>query len=194
MKFSGVLTVSASLCFCGYGLIRLAGKAGGLYGPGFAWQAAHLAGLAAVVLFVPVVLGLGGELPRTAARSGVVAVTIAGLIAAIIQFGADIVVAAMASDNARMNELYHDFWTIPGIHLAVYTVGPQLFYLGLVVLAILLARAGRLPWWSPVMLIASVLLSAISLDLISLASFGILGALLPVARRGGLPADDAAAL
>ncbi|QIS19275.1 hypothetical protein [Nocardia terpenica] len=56
MKSSGVLLVSALLCFCGYGLIRLAGKAGGQYGPGFVWQVAHLVGLVALVLFVPVAL------------------------------------------------------------------------------------------------------------------------------------------
>ncbi|RJO70719.1 hypothetical protein D5S18_26305 [Nocardia panacis] len=177
-----MLVVSASLCFCGYGAIRLVGKASGHYGPGIAWQAAHLAGLAALALFVPVVLGLGRGLPRGPVRTGVLSVPLMGSAAAIIQFGIDIVFAVLAPDATRMTTLYRDFSAIPGVSAVVYTVGPQLFYAGLVLLVVLLVRVGRLPWWSAVVLVVSVLLSIVSLDLLPITSLGILGALLPAGR------------
>jgi len=171
-----------------YGVLRLLGQLDGDYGPGWDWQLAHLAGLAGMVFFVPAVLMLGRLLRRSPLRTGVVVVTLIGLAASMVQFGADMVEAFMATDHAELKSLQHDFTANPGVEPAFYTVGPQLFFLGLLVLTILLAVAGRLPWWSPVVLLAGLLLPPITLDLIPVAGLCMLVALLPARRSAPVEA------
>jgi hypothetical protein len=166
-----------------YGVLRLLGKVDGDYGPGWDWQLAHLVGLVGMLFFVAAVLNLGRLLPRTPWRTGVVAVTLIGLAASMVQFGADMVEGFMAADRAELKSLQHDFTAIPGVEPAFYTVGPQLFFLGLLALTILLAVARQLPWWSPVVLLAGILLPPLTLDLIPVAALCILVALLPARRK-----------
>ncbi|MFI6040219.1 hypothetical protein ACIA8C_01210 [Nocardia sp. NPDC051321] len=173
MKSPGVLLISAPLFFSGYGVIRLFGLGDGRYGPGVDWQAAHIVGLIGMVLFIPAVLGLEHLLPQGNWRTGTVIVTLVGLAASIVQFGADIAFAAMAEDKADMSRLSHEFSAIPGVRPAFYEVGPPLFFLGLIVLTVLLTRAGRLPWWSPVVMAVSTMVPMLTLDLIPLAGIGI---------------------
>ncbi|MEV6277876.1 hypothetical protein [Nocardia sp. NPDC051832] len=182
MKLPGLLLVSAPLCIAGYGVIRLAGRADGHYGPGPDWQAAHLFGLLGMVLFIPVVLNLGRELPPSRWRDGVVALTLAGLGGTIVQFTADISFAALAANKADMARLSNQFSDLPGVRPLVYTVVPQLFFLGLVVLAVLLVIGKKLPKWSPPLLLAGILLSVFSLDFLPLTGAAILLALLPLAE------------
>ncbi len=180
--------VVAPLCLVAYGLLRLFGKHDGVYGPGWDWQAAHFAGLLGMVFFVPAVLLLARLLPRTPWRTGVVAVTLVGLAATMVQFGADIVESFMAADHAELKSLQHDFSSIPGVEPAFYTVGPQLFFVGLLVLTVMLAVARKLPWWSPVILLIGILLPPITLDLIPVAGLGMLVAFLPALRTAPTPA------
>lgn len=192
MKTLGILPFSAPLCLAGYGVIRMIGRADGRYGPGFDWQLAHLVALAGMVLFVPLVLTLGRMLPAGPARTATLTVTFAGLAAAVVQFGADILFAARAADKAEMSRYSDDFQAIPGVELAIYAVGPQLFFLGLVVLSLLLTRIRLLPWWSPAVLLVSVILPVLSLDLMTVTGLGILAALAPLARLGRpAPVDSA---
>jgi hypothetical protein len=177
------LLLAAPLLVAGYGAIRFFGMADGHYGPGMDWQVAHLAGLLGMVLFVPLVLGIGRLLPRGAWRTGTAAATLIGLAASMVQFGADMVFALRSTTKAEMSVLSHRFSDVPGVDLAIYKVGPQLFFLGLVVLTVLLARARRLPWWSPAVMLVSVLLPVVTLDLIPLAGLGMAAALLPLALR-----------
>lgn len=172
-----MLLISAPLCFSGYGVIRLFGRADGHYGPGIDWQAAHIVGLIGMVLFVPAVLGLERILPQRKWGAGTVIVTLIGLAATIVQFGADIAFAAMAEDKAGMSRLSREFSAVPGVRLAFYEVGPPLFFLGLIVLTVLLVRAGRLPWWSPVVMAVSTMAPMLTLDLIPLAGLGILASM-----------------
>lgn len=176
MRFAVII---GPLCLVAYGVLRLLGKLDGNYGPGWDWQVAHLAGLLGMVFFVPAVLMLGRLLPRSPWRTGVVAVTLIGLVASMVQFGADMVEAFMAADRAELKSLQHDFSAIPGVEPAFYTVGPQLFFVGLLVLTILLAVARRLPWWSPVVLLVGLVLAPITLDLIPVTGLCMLAALLP---------------
>ncbi|MEU7825564.1 hypothetical protein [Catellatospora sp. NPDC049133] len=191
-KTAAVALIAAPLLLAAYGVVRIVGKSDGVYGPGLDWQAAHLLALAGVVLFVPAILGLGALLPRGAWRSGTVAVTMFGLAASMVQFGADIWFALRADDKAGMRALSGDFGDIPGVDLVVYQVGPQLFFVGLLVLAILAARTRRLPWWSPVVLLIGILLPPVTLDLLPLSGLLILAALWP-ATRGGRSAGGPAA-
>ncbi|RDI59635.1 hypothetical protein [Nocardia pseudobrasiliensis] len=187
MRYFGALLICAPLCLFGYGVIRLIGLARGDYGPGAVWQLAHVVALIGLMLFVAVVIGLGRLLPAGIGRTATVALTLIGLAAGIVQFGADIIIAAQASDHAEMARLSREFSAIAGVRAVVYTVVPQLFFLGLVVLAALLARRGRLPWWSPALLLVSVVLPAVALDLLPVAAVGVLVALRKINHSGASP-------
>lgn len=175
--------VIAPLLVGAYGVARLIGRHDGQYGPGLDWQVAHLFGLAGMFLFVPAVLLLRRRLPATRWRGAAVVVTLVGLAATIVQFGADVIEAAMAADKAEQSSLSDRFTDIPGVTPLFYTVVPQLFFVGLIALAVLLAVARRLPWWSPVLIAVAVLLPAVTLNLLPEAGLGIAVALLPVALR-----------
>jgi hypothetical protein len=174
--------VIGPLCLAAYGVLRLLGQRDGHYGPGWDWQLAHLMGLAGVLFFAAAVLMLGRLLPRTPWRTGVVTVTLTGAAASAVQFGADIVEGFIAADRAELKSLQHSFTAIPGVEAAFYTVGPPLFFLGLLVLTILLAAAGRLPWWSPIVLLAGIVLPMVTLDLLPIAGLCMLVALFPARR------------
>jgi hypothetical protein len=186
----GFTLIIGPLCLVAYGVLRLLGRLDGDYGPGWDWQLAHLAGLVGMVFFVPAVLRLGRLLPRSPWRTGAVAVTLIGLAASMVQFGADMVEAFMAADRAHLKSLQHAFTAVPGVEPAFYTVGPQLFFAGLLVLTILLAVARRLPWWSPVVVAAGIALPPVTLNLISVAGLCMLAALYP-ARRATTGTDTA---
>jgi hypothetical protein len=177
--------IGAPLCLFGYGVIRLFGRLDGRYGPGPDWQAAHIVDLVGLVLFVPAVLGLGRALGDARGRRIVVAGTLVGVAASAVQITVDIVAGLRASDKAGMNAITGRFGSLPGAELAFYQVGPQLLYVGLIVLAIMLARAGTLPWWSAVLVFIGVAAPAVSLDLIPIGAVCLLVALAPLTLRLG---------
>ncbi|MFC4017109.1 hypothetical protein ACFOW4_04015 [Micromonospora sp. GCM10011542] len=185
MRSNRVVLLAAPLLVSAYGILRLAGRADGAYGPGLDWQLAHLAGLAGMVLFVPLVLALARLLPRTPWRTGTVGVALVGLLCTMVQFGADIVEGLLAADKAEMRSLSQQFHDIPGVSLAFYDVGPQLFFLGLLTLTVMLAVARRSPWWSPVLMITGIVLPVATLDLMPLAGLLMLAALWPAGTAQG---------
>ncbi len=172
-----------------YGVIRLVGRMDGVYGPGLDWQAAHVANLAGLVLFVFLVLGIRRLLTRSVGREAVVAITLVGAGTSIVQFVADIAWGLLAADKAGMRELSGQFRALPGVDLAFYQVGPQLLYVGVVVLTGMLAYRGLLPWWSVGLVLVSSLLPVVTLDLLPLAAAGYLVALLPLRRLLGTQAQ-----
>ncbi|WP_435209164.1 hypothetical protein [Micromonospora sp. bgisy143] len=179
MKRAAFFVIAGPACIVGYGLVRLWGRSDGTYGPGFDWQAAHLVGLAGMVFFVPVVLALAGLLRPSRWRTSVVAVTLVGLAATMVQFGADIVEGLLAADRAEMSALGADFKDLPSVEVVVYDVVPQLFFLGLLVLAGMLAARRLLPWWSVALLLAGIVLPVVTLDLLPLGGLCMLVALVP---------------
>ncbi|MEV0899517.1 hypothetical protein [Actinoplanes sp. NPDC049802] len=154
------------LAVAAYGITRIIGKLDDQYGPGLDWQLAHLFGLAGMLLFIPVTLHLRAHARPGPLRETTTAVTLLGLAASTVQFTADMITAAIADDRADMSRLQQGFSDLPGIQLAVYDLGPQLFFIGIVIFAALATRTGRLPWWSPALLLAAVLLSAADLNLL----------------------------
>ncbi|MEU4551954.1 hypothetical protein [Micromonospora violae] len=179
MKRAALYVIAGPVGIGAYGLIRLWGKSDGVYGPGFDWQAAHLVALAGMVCFVPGVLALSRLLPRGPWRTGVVAVTLVGLAATVVQFGADIVEGLLADDRAEMSRLGADFKDVPGVAVAFYDVVPQLFFVGLLVLAGMLAARRRLPWWSVPLLLVGIVLPAVTLDLLPVGGLCMALALAP---------------
>ncbi|MEU5784581.1 hypothetical protein [Micromonospora lupini] len=191
MRRAAFFVIAGPACIVGYGLVRLWGKSDGTYGPGFDWQAAHLVALAGMVCFVPAVLALAGLLRPSRWRTGLVAVTLVGLAATMVQFGADIVEGLLAADRAEMSALGADFKDVPGVEVVVYDVVPQLFFVGLVVLAGMLAAQRRLPWWSVGLLLVGIVLPAVTLDLLPLGGLCMLVALAPAVPALRRPAPRA---
>ncbi|WP_433650264.1 hypothetical protein ACQP2C_28015 [Micromonospora zamorensis] len=179
MKRAALFVIAGPVGIAAYGLVRLWGRSDGVYGPGLDWQAAHLVGLAGMVCFVPAVLALAGLLPRSPWRTGVVALTMVGLAATMVQFGADIVEGLLAADRAEMSARGGDFKDIPGVEVAFYDVVPQFFFLGLVVLAGMLVARRRLPWWSVPLLVVGIVAPAVTLNLLPIGGLCILAALAP---------------
>ncbi|MEV4823415.1 hypothetical protein [Micromonospora sp. NPDC049274] len=191
MRRAAFFVIAGPACIVGYGLVRLWGKSDGTYGPGFDWQAAHLVALAGMVCFVPAVLALAGLLRPSPWRTGLVAVTLVGLAATMAQFGADIVEGLLAADRAEMSALGADFKDVPGVDVVVYDVVPQLFFVGLLVLAGMLAARRRLPWWSVALLLVGIVLPAVTLDLLPLGGLCMLVALAPAVPALRRPAPRA---
>ncbi|MGC4814981.1 hypothetical protein ACLQ29_31085 [Micromonospora sp. DT228] len=180
MKRAALYVIAGPVGIAAYGLVRLWARSDGVYGPGIDWQAAHLVALAGMVCFVPGVLALSRLLPRSPWRTGVVTLTMVGLAATMVQFCADIVEGLLAADRAEMSALGADFKDIPGVEVAFYDVVPQFFFLGLVILAGMLAARRRLPWWSVPLLVVGIVLPVVTLDLLPVAGLAMLVALAPV--------------
>ncbi|MFG3134996.1 hypothetical protein ACGFZA_02115 [Streptomyces sp. NPDC048211] len=173
----------------GYGVARLIGKAAGDYGPGVWWSVAHLLFLAGVLAFVPVFLGL--RLPaqvRGGRRTGVrvaAGIGLLGAAAVAVQAVIDLVVGFLAADAEAMSDMFEKVQGAPGVMPAVYTVVPMLFWLGLLALVTQLAffRRDEVPGRSPLLVLAGIVMMAMSLDLLAAGALCLGLALYPV-RRG----------
>ncbi|MFJ7626256.1 hypothetical protein ACIQZN_07180 [Streptomyces sp. NPDC097595] len=173
----------------GYGLVRAAGRAMGDYGPGAWWTVAHVLFLAGALTFVPVFLGL--RMPdgvRGGRRTGVRVAIGAGLLgtaAVAVQAVIDLVVGFLAADERAMGDMFEKVQDVPGVMPVVYTVLPMLFWLGLLAVVALLAffRRGEVPAWSPLWVLAGVVMMAMSLDLLAPGALCIGLGLFPM-RRG----------
>ncbi|MEU8503410.1 hypothetical protein AB0C40_01525 [Streptomyces brevispora] len=181
--------LAAPALMAGYGVVRLIGRAVGDYGPGVWWSVAHLLFLAGVLAFVPVFLGL--RLPagaRGGRRAGVrlaAGIGLLGTAAVAVQAVIDLVVGFVAADKQAMSDMFDTVQDVPGVMPVVYTVVPMLFWLGLLALVTLLAffRRGEVPGWSPLVVLAGVVMMAVNLDLLTAGALCIGAALFPM-RRG----------
>ncbi|MEV5238862.1 hypothetical protein AB0K89_07095 [Streptomyces cinnamoneus] len=192
--------VAGPVCMGAYGLIRLIDEE---RGPGPAWTLGHLALLAGVVLFVPVFLGLDaraaygrGAAARWFAATGL-ALGLLGVAAVTVQAGIDLLVGSHAEDRAAMNALFERIQSHPGVKPAFYTVGPLLFYVGLMLLVGQLAVQRATAAWRPPAVVAGVAVTAASLDLIPVGALLFLLALAPLrdmpeggTSGGGTPGGD----
>ncbi|MFJ2089775.1 hypothetical protein ACIOEW_10940 [Streptomyces sp. NPDC087901] len=173
----------------GYGVVRLIGRSVGDYGPGVWWSLAHLLFLAGVLAFVPVFLRLRTEAGvRGGRRAGIRVAAGAGLLGAAavaVQAAIDLVVGFLAADKEAMSEMFDRVQGVPGAMPLVYTVVPTLFWLGLLALVTQLAffRRGEVPGRSPLLVLAGIVMMAVSLDLLAAGALCVGLALYPV-RRG----------
>jgi hypothetical protein len=175
--FNGMAFAAAPLFMLAYGVIRLIDGLDGSRGPGAAWTCGHAAFLIASLLFGPVVLGLrhmvAASTPGlriTATASAMTALL--GTAAIAGQVLIDLVVGLRAADRQEMNRLFQQIQGYAGVKPALYTVGPVLFYVGLLALVALLAVATprRISGWSPVLVLLGTALMAVNLDLIPLGA------------------------
>ncbi|WP_143196371.1 hypothetical protein [Streptomyces sp. CB03578] len=168
------------ICMTVYGLIRLTDEK---HGPGLAWSSGHLALLAGVLCFVPVFRGLSrmaaegrGRGARRLADAGVTAGLI-GVVAISVQAGIDLVVGFLSEDRAAMQVLFERVQSRPMMEPVFYSVGPMLFYVGLLLLMVQLAVLRRAGAWWTVVIVAGIAVSMVSLDLLPLGGLLFLAAL-----------------
>ncbi|MFI6845519.1 hypothetical protein ACIBJD_12795 [Kitasatospora sp. NPDC050467] len=93
----------------------------------------------------------------------------------------------MAVDKADQHRLFDSIQSRPGVLPAFYSVGPLLFYIGLLALLVAasVGRARTLRWWSPVLMLAGTAMTAADLAMIPVAGALYLAALAPLAGFGG---------
>lgn len=168
-----------------YGLVRLIP---GSKDPGAGWAAGHLALLLGLALFAPVFLALRGLAPATTGRRFTAALAtpaaLAGLLASVAQAAIDLVIGFRAHDRAGMDELFGQVQQHAAVKLAVYSVGPLLFYVGLLaLLAAATTRRGPVGPWALPLVLLGIVLSAVDLDLMPLGSACFLLALAPIPSR-----------
>ncbi|MEV7391339.1 MULTISPECIES: hypothetical protein [unclassified Streptomyces] len=181
--------IAAPLCMLVYGTIRLSDPD---HGPGLAWTSGHIALIVGVSLFGAVFLGLLRlSKPTTgAARLSAHVATLLGLVgvvAVITQGVIDLVVGFRADDRAGMDRLFEDIQSHPGVMPAVYTVGPMLFYVGLLWLTSQLAIQRRISVWRPALVVLGTATMAVSLDLLPLGGLLFCAALSPLGRDVAAP-------
>lgn len=107
--------------------------------PGFWWTAAHTVWLLGFLAFVPV----GLELRRATRERGWVAevaawVVVLSALANVAQMAIDLVAGARSASRAELRAALTAVRELPGAEIVIYTVGPQLIFIGLVVLVALL--------------------------------------------------------
>ncbi|MFD8985475.1 hypothetical protein [Streptomyces sp. NPDC059564] len=174
-----------------YGAIRLTDPD---HGPGPVWTAGHLALAAAMLLFTVVFAGLlalarpdSGRAGRLSAGAAAV-LGVAGALAVTAQACIDLVVGFRAADRAGMERLFEQVQSYPGVVPALYSVGPLMFYVGLVWLLVQLSARRRVPLWSPLAAVAGIATAAVGgLDLMPLSAAFFCAALAPPARARRAP-------
>lgn len=181
--------IAAPLCMLAYGTIRLSDPD---HGPGLAWTSGHIALVVGVLLFGAIFLGLLrlSEPTTGAARLSARVAALLGLVGAMAvtaQGVIDLVVGFRAGDRAGMERLFEDIQSHPGVMPAVYTVGPMLFYVGLLWLVIQLAVQHRISVWRPALVVLGTATMAASLDLLPLGGLLFAVALSPLGRDAAAP-------
>jgi hypothetical protein len=155
------------------------------------WQAAHVVGFLAILAFAPAVLGLAFLVRRSRPRYGLLAgaLALAGLLglAAVITIdgfswgiaGELSTESPLGATGARevLSDLQGSEWALP------YYLTPLGFILGMVMLAVGVARQGAVPTWAGALLALAVLMVGTETLLVSNAYF-IAGALVFLA--GGI--------
>lgn len=180
--------VAAPVFLFAYGICHLLDGRQGFYGPGIYWTVGHVFFILAFVAFALVAWELkdhagGGKKRRFAVAAALL--TILGAIVFVRVGAIDLTTgmlapshAAMASISARLNG-----WPDPRL-LAWWRLGPILFQVGLMSLLILLACVGRLPWWSPILVLLGFLAIAYNLNLLAVGAALIGMGFFPLLRPG----------
>ncbi|MFF0742578.1 hypothetical protein ACFYVL_19485 [Streptomyces sp. NPDC004111] len=181
--FTRFALVAAPVSLVVYGAVRLLSERGT---PGTGWTLGHLAMLVGVLLFVPVLRQLYRSAPasRRPAASAALLVTGAGLLATAVQAAIDLVSGLIAEDRPAMREIFRQVKAVPGVEPVVYGVVPQLFFVGLVVLAALTAASVRTRILMVTALVAGTVCMAVSLDLLPVGGLCMLLALAPLLAAG----------
>ena len=181
-RLAAAAFLAAPLLVVGYGLIRLAD---GHHGPGAGWTSGHLLFELSLLCFALVLREFWRGARRGTARTVFAAVGGAGLLCALTQIAVDLYVGAISPDRAAMNVHYTSIQSVPGVSPLVYGVGPTLFYVGLIALAVLGSVRSRQRFGRqvPVLVTLGVVLAVLGLDLLPVTGLCFALALAPEGLR-----------
>jgi hypothetical protein len=168
-KFSAL---AAPLLLLVYGLCRMVDGFDGDRGNGLAWDVGHVAFFLAFVALAVLVVGLR----RMVARPR----WLMNLAVAAALFGAACFLWVIAGD---LSPAFRDAAPMPDL---LQLIGPVLFQLGALTLLVRLVTVGRLPFWSPALVLLAFVAIAVDLDLIPVGAVLLGVGLAPVAT--GRPA------
>ncbi|MFD1535620.1 hypothetical protein [Nonomuraea guangzhouensis] len=140
---------------------------GGDLVPGPWWTAAHAVWLLGFLLFGVMVLELRRmAAPATgrqkAAVGAATGVALFSVLANVAQLVIDLVAGFTSADGAAMRVFFDQVRGYPGVDLVVYSVGAQLFFVALLVLAGIMAVLRRATSLSAVVLAAGVVVMAVA--------------------------------
>ena len=146
-KLLGIFTIAGPLSLViGYAILMArSGR-----GPDFGWFLSHVFLLIGVALMIPTIIGIRIHLIKNtgaAADIGMVLAFVGGLTL-IGQFAMDLVVGVLAADQSQMIDLFKRLSSAPIIALPFQSVGPILFYSGLLFLTSLLWKNSVISWWA----------------------------------------------
>lgn len=137
-------------------------------GPGLVWTSAHVLLLVGYVLLLLGALGMYGQTGKGTGpisailRSSGVGMVVVGTMAFFGQLAIDLVVGFLAHDQAGMDRLFDSVQSHLAVQLFCYSVGPALFYVGLLLLVALYTRARLVARWAGVLVMAGIGLIGIS--------------------------------
>ncbi|MCX5201533.1 hypothetical protein OG897_08730 [Streptomyces sp. NBC_00237] len=179
--------VAGPVALGAYGVIRLLSERGT---PSAGWTAGHLAMLAGLLLFVPVLLHLRRLAPvrRRGAATAALAVGMVGLVATAAQAVIDLVAGFLAADRSVMVEIFQQVKAVPGVEPVVYGIVPPLFFVGMIALAALTALPVRTRVLMAGALVLGTALMAANLNFLALGGLCFLLALAPLALPGRVAA------
>lgn len=175
--------IAAPLLVLAYGVLRIVDGLDGVRGPGLAWTAGHLAFLGALALFIPIFLEMRRMLGRSALATAALITGVVGIGCAAAQFTIDIVVGFLAADHDAMSPMFTQVQAVPGVSVAVYSVGPILFYVAQLAFAALLAGHRLVKVWVPVAVLAEIVVSAVNKDFIPVGAILLFVSFLPLMGR-----------
>jgi hypothetical protein len=184
--------IAAPVLMLVYGVVRIIDGFDGERGPGPAWTIGHLVFIVAMVMFLLVFRHLHRLAGRDALSTVALVVAAVGAVALVGQFGVDIVSGLLADDHARMAEISRSVHGNQLVALAIYDVGPYLFYAGQFVLVVQLAVTRRIAGWTPFLLLADLVLPLVDKDLIPIGAAALLVSFVSISRR--IPARPEPAL
>jgi hypothetical protein len=141
---------------------------GGQAEPGGWWTAAHGVWLVGFVLFVGMALQFRKVAgPRTTAQKITIGAcaAVVGLsaVANIVQVSLDLVGGFRATDRAELQGAFAGFQEVPGVKPAIYGVGAQLIFLGLLVFAVTVALIRRASVWSAAVVVVGTVVMSVGI-------------------------------
>ena len=117
-------------------------------GPDTGWFLSHVFLLIGVGLMIPTSIGIKVILNQVARRVSDIGMTLSffGGLALIGQFAIDLAVGQLSANQSEMIELFNLLANSPIIALAFQSVGPIVFYIGLLILNTLLWNKRVIAW------------------------------------------------
>jgi hypothetical protein len=186
--------IAAPLLTFAYGVIRIVDGLDGSRGPGLAWTTGHLAFLGAMVAFVFVFVQMRRLAGRDTVSTLAAVIGTAGALALSGQFAIDVVAGLLSTDHLGMSLLIADIRSTPGVTVAVYDVGPYLFYIGQLALVVRLAVMRRISAWTPLLVVFDLVTPFVDKDLIPLGAIVLLISFVSIAKRMPATAEGVPAL